>query len=114
MPYSFQSSFLRKELTKWEDIPNKREPYTVDMLKEHRRVITSKQHNQDSLFAALGDWFEQGLFLGPRIAEWAQSGSASHILPAFLNKRGQTYAFTILDLEYQGVSGRLYTAAKAA
>ena len=59
-----------KDLKKYETIPNRREPYTVEM---HRRVrvIVDGVH-PDALPQALADGFEKGMSTGFRLTEWAQ------------------------------------------
>ena len=69
------------EHSRWEEVPNRREPITLDMLSYfHKRAKTSHPDGYD---AALFDWLLVGIFAGFRKTEWMQD--------SFLYKSTQTY-----------------------
>jgi len=65
-----------KAVEKYEQVPNRQEPYTIEMW-QHQRDLAAFD-NPDSLDPALRDWFGLGLHLGLRRSEWAQEG-CSHL-----------------------------------
>ena len=64
-----------RDLRKYEQVPNRREPYDLTM-HLRTRALSSGAH-PDSLLAALADGFEQGLCTGYRLSEWAQPAGLS-------------------------------------
>jgi hypothetical protein len=54
------------ELQRWEKAPNRREPFTIEMLKFWEQRVSTTSALSASLAAALLDWFECGLFAGTR------------------------------------------------
>jgi hypothetical protein len=100
-----------KELERWEQMPNRREPFTVEMLDEWTKQV---QNNRDSFFsrnAALADWFEIGLFTGSRLTEWAQESYNKNPESAKRNMYGDTAAFCLNDIRAQTISGALLRGA---
>jgi hypothetical protein len=85
------------EVTRFEHIPNKREPHTPAMQQWlHHEAL---QRPPDDLGAAMADWGAVGLVLGPRISEWGQEdGTPDPLLPKRAPS-GSTYAFTWNDVE---------------
>ena len=76
-----------KELRRYDTVPTRREPYTVEMHSVMRQ-ITGKAHPL-SMTAALNDWFEMGLLAGFRLSEWAQPNShPSPYSPQRIEKTG--------------------------
>jgi hypothetical protein len=87
------------ELERWEKVPNRREPFTVEMLLELKRRTAST--DPDGLLSVLCDWFEIGLFQGFRRCEWAQESSRSEIGAQELDIFGNTRAFCLHDLMFE-------------
>lgn len=54
-----------------------------------------------TITAALLDWFEEGLFSGNRISEWANHAGRHHIQKPALNQFRDPIAFLIGDLEFE-------------
>jgi hypothetical protein len=100
-----------KELERWEKVPNRREPFTLEMLKQLDDTIKDKRIDQDSLQGVLADWFVTCLFLGSRKSEWAQDAgkSALDLYKKSPLKRAQ--AFTMADIEFQLLDGRRIPAS---
>ena len=100
------------ELKTWDDMPNRREPYTIEMLSNQQQWTADGGFGPDSAEAALVDWFEAGLFAGSRLTEYAQEKSKHD--PAFpkLNLRNETAAFCMNDVRSQLKGGkRIFGAA---
>lgn len=71
-----------KEMRRWEDIPDKREPFTIEMWQYLYQLLASRPHiyGPDSDLAALVDFAGAGLYNGYRLSEWAQpNGSILNI-----------------------------------
>ena len=62
---------IYKELDRWEKVPDRREPFTPEMLAAMSDTAAFGQHNFHSSWAACQDWFDLGLRLGLRKGEWA-------------------------------------------
>lgn len=104
------------ELQRYEKVPNKREPFTLEMLDfiKHQASLA----DPDSLIAALADWFEIGLFGGNRLSEWAQDNGNSDPTHPALDIFGDTRAFLLQDFRFQGLDAKgrrvMMTALEAA
>ncbi len=61
---------ILKEIERWENMPNRREPVTKTMVKHLQG--SCKRHHKDHLDDALADWMIVGLHTGYRRIEWAQ------------------------------------------
>ena len=72
-----------KELRRYEQVPNRREPYDLKM--HARAKELGQQAHSDSLMSALIDGFEQGLCAGYRLSEWAQPAGLTDIRSPQLN-----------------------------
>ena len=72
-----------RDLRKYEQVPNRREPYDFAMHVKARALRTDA--HGDSLLAALVDGFEQGLCTGYRLSEWAQPAGNSDVRHPQLN-----------------------------
>jgi hypothetical protein len=94
---------ILKELKRWEMMPNRREPLTVDMTKWLGRQGDST--SPYSLAASLGDWCIVGMYVGPRLTEWAQDDSGN----ITLTRAKEPKAFCIGDIEYFGENRRRMT-----
>ena len=89
------------ELKTWDDMPNRREPYTIGMLANQQQWTVDGGFGPDSAEAALVDWFEAGLFARFRLTEYAQEKSKHD--PEFpkLNLQNETAAFCMNDVRAQ-------------
>ena len=61
-----------KELERWEKVPDRREPWTLEMMDCMTDTSVFGAHSPDSAWSACIDWFRVGLQLGYRLSEWAQ------------------------------------------
>ena len=99
---------LYDELQRWETVPNRREPFTVEMLTAMHDG-TFGHHEHDSLFACCRDWFGSGMYTGYRRTEFCQDSSKTK---AHLDIFGDTKAFCLGDVKWQLRDGqRLIGAA---
>ncbi|KAG7368827.1 hypothetical protein IV203_031570 [Nitzschia inconspicua] len=88
-----------KELRRWENIPDRREPYTVAMQLLFCSKATSSDPN--SKVSALCDWFSVMLQAGGRRCEWAQPSHISDFQRTpEQNVRGDPAAFCIDDITF--------------
>ncbi|KAG7345240.1 hypothetical protein IV203_032771 [Nitzschia inconspicua] len=88
-----------KELRRWENIPDRREPYTVAMQLLFCSKATSSDPN--SKVSALCDWFSVILQAGGRRCEWAQPSHISDFQRTpEQNVRGDPAAFCIDDITF--------------
>jgi hypothetical protein len=90
------------EVQRWENIPDRREPFTIEMLRYLQELYTSQPHiyDSDSSLAAMIDWSSTGLYDGFRLSEWAQPNGHSAINNPHLNKRGEACAFCVDDFRF--------------
>jgi hypothetical protein len=102
------------EQKRWEDVPNRREPYTLEMLDTMQHEFAASGYGQNSLNAALVDWFTCGLFAGLRLGEWAQPSCQSTITSYKLNIRNEAQALCISDVRFESEHRVQYSAAAAA
>ena len=72
-----------RDLKSYEAVPNRREPYDLQMHKLARDL--AREGHRDSLVAALVDGFEQGICAGYRLTEWAQPAGRSSVDAPQLN-----------------------------
>lgn len=93
-------SAIVKEVKRWENMPERREPLTVDMI-AYQQLQCNKQcpHGET---AAMYDWFVFGIYAGNRLAEWAQYDGTT----IGTNLDGTTRAFIIDDLSFYGENRR--------
>ena len=91
---------LFTELGRWEKVPNRREPFTLDMLESmYTGAYGFVEHT--SLFACVRDFCGAGLFDGRRKTEFCQEAGRSHPSSAMKDIYGDTKAFTQLDVEWE-------------
>lgn len=104
------------EIKRFEALPRKREPFTPEMYNLLLKWVETQP--PDSLLAALADWFLVGMFIGPRLSEWAQpSGPSAHsITSPQLNKYNDPMAFCLQDFTFAIATrdGRSYAKKTAA
>ena len=92
-----------REQKRWEDMPNRREPVTTEMLEQMGEV--SKDLDPDSLESALRDWNMLGRYLGFRLSEWAQNEENRKNFP-LLAIDDTPLAFTFHDFQFMGRGSR--------
>ena len=87
-------------LKKWESIPDRREPMTLEMIDDCRNAAVGTPSS--SIENALVDFYITGIFAGYRISEWSQC-SKSHwrIGSHRLNFKDKAYAITLADLDFR-------------
>ena len=90
------------EVQRWEDIPDRREPFTVEMLRYLLALRDSQPHlyDRDSSLAAMINWASAGLYDGFRLSEWAQPNGHSDLTNPHLNIKGDSCAFCIADIRF--------------
>ena len=89
------------EQRRWENIPNCREPLTLDML----RAIIARTTNAPftSLESALTDWFTLAVYMGPRLSEFAQPDTVFNAHGVQRNEADDSpKAFIPADFEFRG------------
>ena len=99
------------QVEKHEKIPDKREPYTLEM--QRSLIDTAKNTHQDSLLRATSEWFAVALQQGNRQGEWCQDRSHRHPHSYRLNRAGQSMAFTLGDFQFLGDTGNHLTLTEA-
>ena len=86
------------EQRRWEMVPNRREPFTVEM---HNAIANSAKIQMDDccLAAAMANWTLCNLYAGCRGIEWAQTQTAHQNIHTFhKNRFKNAYAFTLNDV----------------
>ena len=86
------------ELRRWETVPNRREPFTIEM---HQAIADLPEIQQDDccLSAAMSNWTLCNLYAGCRGIEWAQTQLIHRNVNTFhLNHNKNAYAFTLSDV----------------
>ena len=87
------------EQRRWETVPNRREPFTIEMHLEISKLPTVRA-DDCCLDAAMANWTICNLYTGCRCIEWAQTSSTHRSLGAFhLNNFKHAYAFTLDDVQ---------------
>jgi hypothetical protein len=95
-----QISSILAEVKRWEKMPNRREPLTVDMVSyQQLQCATNEPHSEAS---AMYDWEVFGIYAGNRLTEWAQRDSTDIVL----NIDESPKAFIISDIEFFGENRR--------
>ena len=90
------------EVRRWEEIPDRREPFTIEMLRYLIELRDSQPHiyDHDSLLATMTDWASAGLYDGFRLSEWAQPNGNHALDNPHLNKRGKACAFCLDEFQF--------------
>jgi hypothetical protein len=99
------------ELERWEGVPKRREPFTLEMLEAQVKKISDTQAPFLSFESAFADWSEVGIFNGHRRCEWAQESGHSDPANPGCNRFGDAAAFCILDIEMRTRDGRRLVGA---
>ena len=101
------------EQKRWESVPNRREPFTLEM---HKYIAKSAAAKADDccLDAALANWTICNLYAGCRGIEWLQTDSTRQYLQSYhLNRFGNAYAFTIQDVQCTTESSQILSLQEA-
>ncbi|KAL3923278.1 MAG: hypothetical protein SGILL_001745, partial [Bacillariaceae sp.] len=102
--FCFQLTQVMKEFKRYEDVPDRREPFTVGMLLAlHEEVDGVPTANIDP---ALLDWFVIGIHAGLRRGEWAQDRNNYNTNKPELNIKGDPQAFQLRDFKFKGTTRR--------
>jgi hypothetical protein len=108
-------STVYDELHRWETVPNRREPFAPEMLRDiqQRATTTVNCRQPDSLLSALADWFQCALFAGFRLSEWAQD--AYHSAPDSYRRDMHLDAKAIClgDVRFESASGARLSSVEA-
>jgi hypothetical protein len=102
------------ELKRWEDVPNRREPFTLEMLAAVSTIVTDTNASPDSLVAALENWFECGLFAGLRLTEYAQPGICFDPAYPVKNYRMETRGFCLGDVRFSAADNARLSSIQAS
>jgi len=88
------------EYKKWEEVPHRREPFTLDML--HQFQKTARLANPDSYDAAIFDWLLIGIFAGFRKTEWMQDSFLYTSTGTYqrVSRDGSSRAFIASDFSF--------------
>jgi hypothetical protein len=93
------------EVKRWELVPNRCEPLTVNMymwLLDHGNAPASV-HGPDLRYRAVTSWFGKGLYGGYRLTEWAQNVGHRDLNNPVLNIFGDPRAFMLDDLFFRSL-----------
>jgi hypothetical protein len=97
--HSTRITAITKEVSRWENEPNRREPLTVDMIRHTgTKCDPSTPHSIEN---AMYDWFVLNIYIGCRLSEWAQSECGMT-----LSKTDEPRAFMWKDIELRGENDR--------
>jgi hypothetical protein len=99
------------ELTRWETVPNRREPFSLAMIDAQAKKVKDTNAPFLSFDAAFLDWSEVGTFNGNRRAEWCQDSSHSNPEKPQINRFGDAMAFCPNDIEMRTPGGRRLVGA---
>jgi hypothetical protein len=101
------------EQRRWETVPNRREPFTVELHKEIAS-LPSVTNDPNCLDAAMANWTICNLYAGCRGIEWSQTSTSNRYLSTYQRNRFQNaYAFTLADVQCLTVSSAPISIAEA-
>jgi hypothetical protein len=100
------------ELERWESVPNRREPFSIDMLIAQEKLVRDTNAPFLSFPSAFMDWSEVGIFNGNRRCEWCQDSAHSNPDNPKKNRFGHAEAFCQLDIEMHTEDGRRLKGAE--
>jgi hypothetical protein len=105
------------EYKRWEAMPNRREPWTIEMQQAFDKAneAIAEQDKDDTLPLALADWFALGLSTGYRRGEWAQPNEqhAGIHKPDHKNWGGIIPAMLPRDFVFYDTAGKKLSHAEA-
>jgi hypothetical protein len=93
------------ELDRWETVPNRREPFTLEMLHELYSWASKSNVSLDSFLAAFQDWFTIGLFAGLVKSDWNSKAGASAMGAQQRNIFQDTQAFCVNNCHFEMSNG---------
>ena len=100
-----------KEQTRWENVADRKEPITDNMVRD--LCQPAKDKKIDSLENVIADWTTVGMCRGAfRPSEWAQNKSASSIKKTKQNLDRKPAAFVLSDFVFHDKKGRHLKQAK--
>jgi hypothetical protein len=90
------------EVKRWENIPSRREPFTIEMSRCPVELAASKPHiyGPDSHLNVMIDFASCGLHDGFRLSEWAQPNEHSALQNPQQNSRDEPVAFCLNDFRF--------------
>jgi hypothetical protein len=100
---------ITKEVKRWEKMPNRREPFTIEML--DFIIDQSKNLAPNSFLSTFRDWATCGLYAGFRLSKWAEPERNTAINNPLLNMFNDPKAFCLGDLEFQNESKKFMSLA---
>lgn len=100
------------ELERWESIPDRREPYTIQM-QQLLATWARTESATDSIIPVLFNWFGVGLQTGCRLSEWAQERGRSSTHQAQRDIFNDVRAFHLRDLQFYGNNRQHLSTATA-
>jgi hypothetical protein len=108
-------STVYDELHRWETVPNRREPFAPEMLKDiqQRAVGPTNSLHPNSLLSALADWFQCALFAGFRLSEWAQDAHHSALDSYRRDMHHNAKALCLGDVRFEFANGARVSSVAA-
>jgi hypothetical protein len=101
------------EVKRWETVPNRREPFTLEMQFHIAKQAESKK-DDCCLEAAVANWTLCNMYAGCRGIEWMQTNSNNSQLHSFhKNRFGNAYAFTLADVQCKNSTNQIMSIAEA-
>jgi hypothetical protein len=93
------------EVKRWENIPDRREPFTIEMLRYLTELRDTQPHihGPDSSLATMVDFASAGLYDGFRLSKWAQPNGHHSLHNPHLNRRGESCAFCLDDIRFLSI-----------
>jgi hypothetical protein len=90
------------EVKRWENIPSRREPFTIEMSRYLVELAASKPHiyGPDSCLNVMIDFASCGLCDSFRLSEWAQPNEHSALQNPQQNSRDEPMAFCLNDFRF--------------
>jgi hypothetical protein len=89
-----QISSILAKVKRWEKMPNRREPLTVDMVSYQQLQCATNEPHSEAL--AVHDWEVFGIYAGNCLTKWAQRDGTDIVL----NIDESPKAFIISDIEF--------------
>jgi hypothetical protein len=108
-------STVYDELHRWETVPNRREPFAPEMLRDVQQRAADPVNCQlpDSLLPALADWFQCALFAGFRLSEWAQDAHHSALDSYRRDMHHDAKALCLGDVRFEFANGARVSSVAA-
>ena len=102
-----------KESKRWEEMPNRKEPLTEEMILYIIKK-SKEEDNDNGIYHAMADWLIMGIQTGCRKSEWSQDKTElNKTKDVHKNIDGSTTAFTANDFQFKGKnSNHLHVVGK--